>query len=76
MKLKGYRFPRDVILQSVRWYLRYNLSYRDLEEIDAELESEWAQAIGVRELAKLRGDLTKALLAMHGGELPPVRPTP
>lgn len=33
MKLKGYRFPRDIILQSVRWYLRYNLSYRDLEEM-------------------------------------------
>ena len=33
MKLKGYRFPPDIILQSVRWYLRYNLSYRDLEEM-------------------------------------------
>ena len=33
MKLKGYRFPTDLILLSVRWYLRYNLSYRDLEEM-------------------------------------------
>jgi transposase-like protein len=33
MKLKGYRFPRDIILQSVRWYLRYSLSYRDPEEM-------------------------------------------
>src|SRR4051812_17538778 len=32
----GYRFPREVILLSVRWYLRYGLSYRDLEELLAE----------------------------------------
>src|SRR6266852_4837033 len=33
MRFKGYRFPTDIILLSVRWYLRYNLSYRDLEEM-------------------------------------------
>ncbi|HEX7478952.1 MAG TPA: IS6 family transposase, partial [Polyangiales bacterium] len=33
MRLKGYRFPTDIILQCVRWYLRYGLSYRDLEEM-------------------------------------------
>ncbi len=32
----GFRFPPDVILLAVRWYLRYGLSYRDLEEILAE----------------------------------------
>ena len=32
----GFRFPSDVILLAVRWYLRYNLSYRDLEELLAE----------------------------------------
>lgn len=32
----GFRFPPDVILLAVRWYLRYSLSYRDLEEILAE----------------------------------------
>ena len=32
----GYRFPPEVILLSVRWYLRYGLSYRDLEELLAE----------------------------------------
>jgi transposase-like protein len=32
----GFRFPPDVILLAVRWYLRYSLSYRDLEEIVAE----------------------------------------
>jgi len=32
----GFRFPPDVILLAVRWYLRYGLSYRDLEELLAE----------------------------------------
>jgi transposase-like protein len=33
---KGFRFPPDVIVLAVRWYLRYGLSYRDLEELLAE----------------------------------------
>jgi len=32
----GFRFPPKVILIAVRWYLRYGLSYRDLEELLAE----------------------------------------
>ena len=32
----GFRFPPEVIMLSVRWYLRYNLSYRDVEELLAE----------------------------------------
>jgi transposase-like protein len=32
----GYPFPREVIAVAVRWYLRYNLSYRDVEELLAE----------------------------------------
>jgi IS6 family transposase len=32
----GFRFPPDVILLAVRWYLRYGLSYRDVEEFLAE----------------------------------------
>ena len=31
-----FRFPPDVILLAVRWYLRYSLSYRDLEELLVE----------------------------------------
>ena len=31
-----FQFPPDVILLAVRWYLRYSLSYRDLEEMLAE----------------------------------------
>jgi transposase-like protein len=32
----GFRFPPEVIVVAVRWYLRFNLSYRDLEELLAE----------------------------------------
>jgi transposase-like protein len=32
----GYRFPREVIAVAVRWYLRYGLSCRDVEELLAE----------------------------------------
>ncbi|MEU4217334.1 IS6 family transposase [Actinoplanes sp. NPDC026623] len=32
----GFRFPADAIMVAVRWYLRYGLSYRDVEELLAE----------------------------------------
>jgi IS6 family transposase len=32
----GFRFPPDVIMVAVRWYLRYGLSYRDVEELLAD----------------------------------------
>ena len=36
ISFKGRHFKQEMILQSVRWYLAYSLSYRDLEEIMAE----------------------------------------
>ena len=33
---KGFRFPPEMIVLSVRWYLRYGLSYRDVEELLGE----------------------------------------
>jgi transposase, IS6 family len=32
----GFRFPPEVISVAVRWYLRYGLSSRDVEELLAE----------------------------------------
>ena len=32
----GRHFDREIIVLCVRWYLRYGLSYRDLEELLAE----------------------------------------
>ncbi len=36
ISFSGRHFKKDMILQSVRWYLAYSLSYRDLEEIMKE----------------------------------------
>ena len=36
ISFKGRHFQHDMILQSVRWYLAYSLSYRDIEEMMAE----------------------------------------
>ena len=33
---KGLHFPKAAVLTCVRWYLRYKLSYRDIEELMAE----------------------------------------
>jgi hypothetical protein len=33
---KGRRFPTDIILVCVRWYCKYGISYRDLEEMMSE----------------------------------------
>ncbi len=32
----GFRFPPEVIVVAVRWYRRYGLSYRDVEELLVE----------------------------------------
>jgi transposase, IS6 family len=32
----GFSFPPDVIVLAVRWYLRFGLSYREVEELLAE----------------------------------------
>jgi hypothetical protein len=32
----GFQLPPDIILLAVRWYLRYNLSYRAVEELLVE----------------------------------------
>ena len=36
ISFKGRHFQHDMILQSVRWYLAYSLSYRDIEELMQE----------------------------------------
>lgn len=33
---KGFRFPPEIVVLAVRWYLRYGLSYRDVEELLGE----------------------------------------
>jgi len=36
ISFNGRHFAKDMILQSVRWYLAYALSYRDIEEMMKE----------------------------------------
>jgi transposase, IS6 family len=33
---RGFRFPAEIILWAVRWYLQFPLSYRDLEAMLAD----------------------------------------
>jgi DNA-binding MarR family transcriptional regulator len=47
-----------------------------VEEIYGDLESDWADAIGAKAIDRLRRDLVQVLAATHGGQLPPVRPSP
>jgi transposase-like protein len=37
----GVRFPPGVIMLAVRWYLRYGLSYRDVERYWPSEASSW-----------------------------------
>ena len=37
---RGFRFPAEVILWAVRWYLQFPISYRDLERMLADREVE------------------------------------
>ncbi|WP_420497682.1 hypothetical protein [Parafrankia soli] len=44
----GFRFPPEVIVLAVRWYLRFALSYRDVEELLAEAStSTFSPVLGV-----------------------------
>src|SRR5699024_2815390 len=36
VNFSGQHFPRDIILWAVRWYCRYGVSYRDIEEMMTE----------------------------------------
>jgi transposase-like protein len=57
---RGFRFPAEVILWAVRWYLRFPVSYRDLGAMLADRgvergqEREWARR--GRTGAAVRGD--------------------
>jgi DNA-binding MarR family transcriptional regulator len=46
-----------------------------VEAIYAELEAEWAAILGPERVEAIRADLREVQLALHDGELPPVRPS-
>ena len=57
---KGHRFEQDIILTSVRWYLAYPLSYRNLEEMMAERGGELDHATIYRWVQKFTPQLEAA----------------
>ncbi len=57
----GYRFPPEVILLAVRRYLRYGLSYRDVEELLAERGRLKAR---LRPMSGLRTDRTESVVIL------------
>jgi putative transposase len=62
LSFSGYRFPRDIIQRAVWMYLRFTLSFRDVEELLAERRIEvtyesirrWVLAFGPPIARRLR----------------------
>lgn len=68
------RHDRDDRAKLVRLTDRGHALLAAVEEIYAELESEWAGLIGVAAVESVRGDLTTVLAHVHGGRLPVITP--
>lgn len=56
---KHHRFPRDIILCAVRWYLRYPLSYQDVVDLLAERGVTVDRSTVYRWVQKFGPELTK-----------------
>ena len=56
---KHHRFPRDIILCAVRWYLRYPLSCQDVVDLLAEREITIDRSTVYRWVQKFGPELTK-----------------
>jgi transposase-like protein len=59
----GYRFPPEVITLAVRWYLRFGLSYRDVEELLAERGIEVDQVTAYRWVQRFAPEFAEAARA-------------
>jgi transposase-like protein len=64
----GFRFPAEVIMVAVCWYLRYGLSYRDVEELLAERSIEVDHVTVYRWVIRAAGGAVETS-ATHGGRL-------
>ncbi len=56
---KHHRFPRDIILCAVRWYLRYPLSYQDVVDLLAERDITVDRSTVYRWVQKFALELSK-----------------
>ncbi|SFQ63654.1 transposase, IS6 family [Roseivivax halotolerans] len=70
---KHHRFPRDVILCPVRWYLRYPLFYQDVVDllaergitVDRSTIYRWVQKFGPELKTRTERHLRRASLDWH-----------
>ena len=69
----GYRFPPEVITLAVRWYLRFGLSYRDVEELLAERGIEVDHVSIYRWVQRFAPEFAEAARARRHGEAMPGR---
>ncbi len=62
-RFHGEHFPKCIVLQAVYWYLRYSLSYRDIEELmkerGVELDHSTAQRWVVKHTPLLETEFRK-----------------
>lgn len=56
---KGHRFPQAIILQAVRWYCRFPLSYRDVCDLLAERGVDADRATVFRWVQKFGPEIAK-----------------
>ena len=56
---KHHRFPRNLILCAVRWYLRFPLSYQDVADLLAERDVTGDRSTGYRWVQKFGPELSK-----------------
>jgi transposase-like protein len=61
----GYRFPPEVIPLPVLWYLRFGLSYRDVEELLAERGIEVDHVTIYRWVHRFAPEFAEAAQAPH-----------
>ena len=59
----GFRFPPEVIMLAVRWYLRYGLSYHPFPDCQAVYWMDYGRA-----LARIRGRHDDAVMALLRAE--------
>jgi IS6 family transposase len=73
---KHHRFPREIILCAVRWYLRYPLSYQDVVDllaergivIDRSTVYRWVQKFGPELTKRTEKHLRRASVDWHVDE--------
>ena len=58
---RGFRFPAEVILWAVRWYLRFPVSYRELERMLADRGVEVDHTTMYRWVQRFAPELEKRL---------------